>query len=52
MWLISVWLFQYQQRASSSGVYASIIIASLPTLVIFLFTQRTIMCGIVVPTEK
>ncbi len=52
MWLISVWLFQYQQRVSSSGVYASVVLASIPTLVIFLFAQRTIMRGIVVPTEK
>ncbi|MEX0775234.1 MAG: carbohydrate ABC transporter permease [Phycisphaeraceae bacterium] len=52
MWLISVWLFQYQQRASSAGIYASIILASIPTLLIFLFAQRTIMRGIVVPTEK
>ncbi len=52
MWLISVWLFQYQERASSSGVYASVVIASIPTLVLFLLVQRTIMRGIVVPTEK
>ena len=52
MWLISVWLFQYQLQASSGGVFASVVITSLPTLAIFLLTQRTIMRGIVVPTEK
>ncbi|MEM9752313.1 MAG: ABC transporter permease subunit [Planctomycetota bacterium] len=52
MWLISVWLFQYQERASSSGVFASVVIASIPTLILFLLVQRTIMRGIVVPTEK
>ena len=52
MWLIAVWLYQFQQRASSGAVFASVIIASIPTLVIFLFVQRTIMRGIVVPTEK
>lgn len=52
MWLISVWLFQFQGRASSPGVFAAVIIASIPTLLIFLVTQRTIMRGIVVPTEK
>ncbi|MEM8781740.1 MAG: carbohydrate ABC transporter permease [Planctomycetota bacterium] len=52
MWLISVWLFQYQERASSSGVFASVVIASVPTLALFLLVQRTIMRGIVVPTEK
>ena len=52
MWLIAVWLYQFQQRASTPAVYASVMIASIPTLVIFLFVQRTIMRGIVVPTEK
>ncbi len=52
MWLISVWLYQFQQRSSSATVYASVVIASLPTLTVFLFAQRTIMRGIVVPTEK
>jgi len=52
MWIISVWLFQFQQRAASPAVYASVLVASVPTLLIFLFAQRTIMRGIVVPTEK
>lgn len=52
MWLISVWLFQFQQRMDSPAVYASVLVASIPTLTIFLFAQRTIMRGIVVPTEK
>lgn len=52
MWLISVWLFQFQQRASSPAIYASVLVASIPTLIIFLFAQRTIMRGIVVPSEK
>lgn len=52
MWLLSVWLYQYQQEASSSGIFASVLIASVPTLVVFIFAQRTIMRGIVVPTEK
>ncbi len=52
MWLISVWLYQYQLKSASGGVFASVVITSLPTLAIFLVTQRTIMRGIVVPTEK
>lgn len=52
MWLISVWLYQFQQRNSTATVYASVVVASIPTLVVFLFAQRTIMRGIVVPTEK
>lgn len=52
MWLISVWLYQFQQRASTPGVFASVVVASIPTLVVFMLVQRTIMRGIVVPTEK
>jgi multiple sugar transport system permease protein len=52
MWLIGVWLYQFQQRSSSSAVYAAVIVASIPTFLIFVFTQRTIMQGIVVPSEK
>lgn len=52
MWLMSVWLFQFQQRSTSAAVFASVVIASVPTMLIFLFTQRMIMRGIVIPTEK
>ena len=52
MQVLSVWLSQFQLAAPTSAVYASILIASLPTLVIFLVTQRTIMKGIAVPAEK
>jgi len=52
MWILSVWLFQFQQRADSPAVYAAVLIASLPTLAMFLLAQRTIIRGIPVPTEK
>ena len=52
MWLMSVWLFQFQQRSTSAAVFASVVIASVPTLIVFLITQRSIMRGIAVPTEK
>jgi multiple sugar transport system permease protein len=52
MWLISVWLYQFQQRASTGAVYASVLVASIPTLLMFIFAQRTIMRGIVIPMEK
>ncbi len=52
MWLMSVWLFQFQQRSTSAAVFASVVIASIPTLIVFLFTQRMIMRGIAVPQEK
>lgn len=52
MWILSVWLYQYQQEASMAGVFAAVLIAAIPTLVVFLVAQRTIMRGIVIPTEK
>lgn len=52
MWLMSVWLFQFQQRSTSAAVFASVVIASVPTLIVFLVTQRMIMRGIAVPSEK
>ncbi|MFA9479160.1 ABC transporter permease subunit [Phycisphaerales bacterium AB-hyl4] len=52
MWILSVWLYQYQQEASTAAVFASVLIASIPTLVVFLVVQRTIMRGIAVPSEK
>lgn len=52
MWLISVWLYQFQTRSNMGGVFAAVVVSSIPTLLIFLFAQRVIMRGIVVPTEK
>lgn len=52
MHVLSVWLHQFQQHAPTSAIFASILVASLPTLMIFLFTQNTIMKGIAVPAEK
>ena len=52
MHVVAVWLQQFQQNATGSAVFASIIIASIPSLVIFIFAQRTIMRGIAVPSEK
>ncbi|MEO6434697.1 MAG: ABC transporter permease subunit [Tepidisphaeraceae bacterium] len=52
MWLQTVWLSQFQARASSSAVFAAIVLMCIPTLLIFIFAQRLIMRGIIVPTEK
>ncbi len=52
MHVLAVWLYQFQQEAPSSAVFASILITSIPTLLIFVVTQRTIMRGIAVPAEK
>ncbi len=52
MHVLAVWLSEFQQEAPSAAVFASILIVSIPTMVIFMFTQRTIMRGIAVPSEK
>ena len=52
MWLLSVWLMQYQGQVSMGGMFASVLIASIPPLIIFIFAQNIIMRGIVVPVEK
>ena len=52
MWTLTVWLYQLQQFSSQGVVYASLMIAAVPTLVIFVLCQNMIIKGIVVPTEK
>ena len=52
MHVLAVWLSEFQQEAPSAAVFASILIVSIPTMTIFLVTQRTIMRGIAVPAEK
>lgn len=52
MHVLAVWLHQFQRSAPTSAVFSSILVASLPTLLIFVFAQRTIMRGIAVPSEK
>jgi len=52
MWTLMVWLYQLQQRSGQAVMYASLIIAAMPTFMIFLFCQNIIMRGIVVPSEK
>lgn len=52
MWTIMVWLFQLQHLSHQAVVYASLVIAAIPTLAIFLFCQGIIIRGIVVPVEK
>ena len=52
MWTLMVWLYQLQMRSGQGVIYASLIIAGIPTLLIFVFAQNIIMRGIVVPVEK
>ncbi len=52
MWTLMVWLFKLQSFAGPGVVFASLIVAAIPTLVMFLLCQNLIIRGIVVPTEK
>lgn len=52
MWTLMVWLYQLRQFSGEGVVYASLLIAAVPTFVIFVFCQKIIMRGIVVPSEK
>ncbi len=52
MQVLAVWLYKFQQTAGIPAVFASIIVTGIPTLLIFMITQRTVMRGIAVPAEK
>ncbi len=52
MWTLMVWLYQLQMRSGPGVVFASLLIAALPTFLVFAFAQNIIMRGIVVPVEK
>ncbi|MBU1694854.1 MAG: ABC transporter permease subunit [Verrucomicrobia bacterium] len=52
MWTLMVWLYQLQSRSGQAVIYASLLVAALPTLLIFLFCQKIILRGIVIPVER
>ena len=52
MWTLMVWLFHLQSQAHQSVRYASIAVAAIPTFLMFVFCQRMIIRGIIVPSEK
>lgn len=52
LWTMMVYIFQLQSSAAYPVVYASLILVSIPTLLVFVFCQRIILRGIVVPSEK
>ena len=52
MHVLAVWLQQFQLSAPGTAVFAAIIVASVPSMLIFIFAQKTIMRGIAVPSEK
>jgi len=52
MWTLMVFLYQLQQTSSVPIVMASLVIAAVPTLLVFIFAQNMILRGIVIPTFK
>ena len=52
MWTLMPWLYQLQLQSTRGVTFAGLILAAIPTFTIFLFCQKLIMRGIVVPTEK
>ncbi|MEI7904738.1 MAG: carbohydrate ABC transporter permease, partial [Candidatus Firestonebacteria bacterium] len=55
MWTIMVSLYQFQQASGASGqhlVMAALTFAALPVLLVFVFAQKIIMKGIILPVEK
>jgi len=54
MWTLMVFLQQFQagMKSHSYLVMASLVIAAIPTIVVFLSAQKVLMRGIVVPTMK
>jgi multiple sugar transport system permease protein len=52
MWTLMVYLFQLQQFSPAYVTMAATVLASLPTLLVFIFAQNTIMRGIIIPAYK
>lgn len=52
LWTIMVWLQQMQGWAPQSMIFAALVLASLPPLLVFIFAQNVIMRGVIIPTEK
>ncbi len=52
MWTLMVWLYELQQNSGQAVLYASLILAAIPTFLIFIFCQKIILRGIVIPVER
>jgi multiple sugar transport system permease protein len=52
MWTLMVWIYQLQISAKPAMIFASLVVAAIPTFLMFAFCQNLIMRGIIVPTEK
>jgi len=52
MWTLMVFLYEFQQMHTVPMVMASLVVAALPTLLVFIVCQNIILRGIVIPTFK
>jgi ABC-type glycerol-3-phosphate transport system permease component len=52
MWTIMVWLYQLQTTAPQYITMAALVVAAIPTLLVFIFAQNVIMRGIIIPSFK
>jgi multiple sugar transport system permease protein len=52
MWTLMVFLYQFQQESSVPLVMAALVVSAIPTLLVFVFCQKIILRGIVIPTFK
>ena len=54
MWTLMVWLYQFQQlyKLYPYVVMAALVLASIPTFLIFLTCQKIILRGIIIPSMK
>jgi len=52
MWTLMVFLYQFQQQSGMPLSFAALLVAAIPTLIVFIFCQNIIIRGIVVPVEK
>lgn len=52
MWTLMVFIFQMQGYAPKAVMMAALTLAAVPTLFVFLAAQRTIMRGIILPSER
>ncbi len=52
MWTIMVWLYELQTSAPQYITMAALVVAAIPTLLVFIFAQNVIMKGIIIPSFK
>lgn len=52
-WTLMVWIYEFQALGAPQFVMmAALVLAALPTLIVFLFAQNVIMKGIILPSFK